>query len=71
MNNVDEDCCVSRVVITVKNDKSIKKALGNRKLNDSCIKWRQLMPNMDELLNQISVEIIRDLTAQFFISKID
>ena len=29
------------------------------------------MPNMEELLNQISVEITRDRTAQTFISKID
>ena len=29
------------------------------------------MPNMEELLNQISVEIFRDRTLQLFISKID
>ena len=29
------------------------------------------MPNMEELLNQISVEITRDRTLQLFISKID
>ena len=29
------------------------------------------MPNMEDLLNQISVEITRDRTAQLFISKID
>ena len=29
------------------------------------------MPNMEELLNQISVEITRDRTAQLFMSKID
>ena len=29
------------------------------------------MPNMEELLNQISVEISRDRTVQLFISKID
>ena len=29
------------------------------------------MPNMEELLNQISVEITRDRTAQVFLSKID
>ena len=69
INNVDEDCFVSPVVITVKNDKSVKKALDSRKLNDSCIKRRPQMPNMEELLNQISVEISRDRTLQLFISK--
>ena len=29
------------------------------------------MPNMEELLNQISVEITRDGTAQLFIPKLD
>ena len=29
------------------------------------------MPNMEELLNKISVEITRDRTAQLFLSKID
>ena len=60
INDVDEDCFVSPVVITVKSDKSVKIALDSRKLNDSCIKMRPHMPNMEELLNQISVEITRD-----------
>ena len=29
------------------------------------------MPNMEDLLNQISVEITRDRTVQLFLSKID
>ena len=71
VNNVDEDCFVSSVVKTVKSDKSVKIALDSRKLNDSCIKMRPPMPNMDELLNQISIETTRDRTAQPFLSKID
>ena len=71
INDVDEDCFASPVVITVKSDKSVKIALDSRKLNDSCIKMRPHMPNMEELLNQISVEITHDRTVNFFISKID
>ena len=71
VKDVDEDCFVSPVVITVKNNKSVKIALNSRKLNDSCIKMRQHIPNMEELLNQISVKITRDRTVQLFISKID
>ena len=71
INNVDEDCFVSPVVITVKSDKSVKIALDSRKLNESCIKMRPHMPNMEELLNQISVAITRDRTLQLFMSKID
>ena len=70
IKDVDEDCFVSPVVITVKSDKSAKRALDSRKLNDSCIKMRPHMPNMEELLNQISVEITRDRTMQLFTSKI-
>ena len=71
INDVDEDCFVSPVVITVKSDKSVKIALDSRKVNDSCIKMRPHMPNMEELLNQISVAITRDRTVQLFMSKID
>ena len=66
VKDVDEDCFVSPVVTIVKNDK-----LGSRKLNDSCIKMRQHMPNMEEIINQITVKIIRDRTVQLFISKND
>ena len=68
---MDEDCFVFPVVITVKSDKSVKIALDSRKLNNSCIKMRPHMTNMEELLNQISVEITRDRRAQLFFSKID
>ena len=64
-------CFVSPVVITVKSDKSVKIALDSRKLNDSCTRMRPHMPNMEELLNQNSMEITRDRTVQLFMSKID
>ena len=70
MNDVDENC-FSPVKITVENDKKVKKALDSRKLNSSCIKMRHHMLNMEELLNEISIEINRHLTVQTFISKID
>ena len=71
VKHVDEDCFVSPVVITVKSDKSVKIALDSRKLNDSCIKVRPHMPNMEELLNQNSVEITKDRTKELRISKVD
>ena len=71
VKHVDENCFVSPIVITVKNDKSVKIALDSRKLNDSCIKIRPHMPNMEELLNQISVEITKDRTKELMMSKID
>ena len=71
VKQVDEDCFVSSVVLTVKNDKSVKIVLETRKLNDSCIKIQPHMPNMEELLNEISVEITRDPSKKLMISKID
>ena len=71
VKHVDEDCFVSPVVITVKNDKLVKIALDWRKLNDSWKNIRPHMPNMEELLNQISVEITTDRTKELNISKID
>ena len=68
---MNEDCFVSPVVITVKKDKLIKIALYSRKLNDSCIKITPDMPNTEDLLNQISVEITRDRPKDLTISKID
>ena len=71
VKHVDEDCFVSPLVITVKSDKSVKIALDSRKLNDSCKKIRPHISNMEELLNQISVEITRGRTKEVMISKID
>ena len=71
LETIEEDCFVSPVVITVKKDKSVKIALDARKLNDSCIKKRPHMPNVDELLNQISAELSKNDTDPIWISVID
>ena len=64
LETIEEDCFVSPVVITVKKDKSVKIALDTRKLNDSCIKKRPHIPNMDELLNQIFAELSKTTPTQ-------
>ena len=71
LETIEEDCFVSPVVITVKKDKTVKIALDARKLNDSCIKKRPHMPNMDELLNQISSELSKNELDPIWISIID
>ena len=71
LETIEEDCFVSPVVITVKKDKSVEIALDARKLNDSCIKKRPHMPNMVELLNQISAELSKNDTDPIWISVID
>ena len=71
LETIEEDCFVSPVAFTVKKDKSVKIALDARKLNDSCIKKRPHMPNMDELLNQISAELSKNDTDPIWISVTD
>ena len=68
---VDKDCFVSPVEITVKKDKSVNFALDSRKLINSCTKMRPHMPNMEELLNQISTEKTRPPNEPLWRSKID
>ena len=71
LETIEEDCFVSPVVITVKKDKTVKIALDARKLNDSCVKKRPHMPNMEELLNQISAELSRNNHDPIWMSVID
>ena len=71
LETIEEDCFVSPVVITVKKDKTVKIALDARKLNDSCVKKRPRMPNMEELLNQISAELSKNDREPIWISVVD
>ena len=71
LETIEDDCFVSPVVITVKKDKTVKIALDARKLNNSCVKKRPHMPNMEELLNQISAELSRNNHDPIWISVID
>ena len=66
---IEEDCFVSPVVITVK--KTFKIALDARKLNERCVKKIPHMPNMEELLNQISAELSKNDHDPIWISVID
>ena len=71
LETIEEDCFVSPVVITVKKDKTVKIALDARKLNENCIEKTPHMPNMEELLNQISAELSRNDHDLIWISVID
>ena len=71
LETILKDCFVSPVVITVKKDKTVKIALDARKPNDSSVKKRPHMPNMEELLNQISAELSRKIPDPIWISTID
>ena len=68
LETIEKDCFVSPVVITVKKDKPVKIALDARKLNESGIKTRPHMPNMDELINQISSKLSKNEADPIWIS---
>ena len=70
LETIEEDCFVSPVVLTVRKDKTVKIALDARKLNESCVK-RPDMPNMKELLNQLSTELSRNDHDPIWISVIN
>ena len=65
-----ENCFISPAVITIKKDKSIKRALDSRKLNEACIKRKAAMPNMEELISKISAKITKG-NGEIWMSKID
>ena len=71
LETIEQACFVSLVVITVKKNKTIIIALDARKLNESCVKKGPHMPNMVELLNQISTELSRNDHDPTWISEID
>ena len=71
LETIEEDCFVSLVLITLKKEKTVKIALDARKLNESCVKKRPHMPNMEELLCQLSAELSKDDHDPIWISAVD
>ena len=67
---ITEDCFVSLAVITVKKDKSLKTALDSRKLNEVTIKRKAQMPNMEELISQISRKISEGTEGEILATKL-
>ena len=64
VKQVDDDCFVSLLVVTVKSNKLKKPALDSRKLKYCCITTRPYIPKVDELLNRISADISIDRTKK-------
>ena len=65
-----ENCFVSPAVITIKKDKSFEIALDYRKMNESYIKRKAAMPNMEELISKVSAEITKSKGGKWM-SRID
>ena len=71
VNDIKQDNFVSPTVITVKKDNSVKLAMDARILNDNTIKRRAQMPNLEELLEQVSMAITKNEEMPLYISTID
>ena len=57
------------LVKAVEKDKFVQNQLGSRRSNDSCNKMRKHMPNMEELLIQVSTDRARVQTNSLWTSK--
>ena len=68
--NIDNNCFVSPAVITVKEDKTVK-ALDSQKLNETTVKRKTQMPNMEELISRISRKIADGPADEIWIPKFD
>ena len=60
VNDIKQDSFISPTVVTVKKDNSVKLAMDARILNDNTIKRKTQMPNLEELLGQVSMAITRN-----------
>ena len=65
-----ENCCISLAEISMKKDKLVKISIDSKKLNESCIKRKAAMPNMEELISKISAEITKS-NGERWMSKVD
>ena len=60
INDIKLDNFISPTVVTVKKDSSINLAMDARILNDNTIKRKAQMPNLEELLGQVSMAVTRN-----------
>ena len=65
-----KNCFLSPAAITIKKDKYVKIALDSRKMNESCIKRKTTMTNMEKLISNISKSITKS-NGEIWMSQID
>ena len=71
IEQLDEDTFVSPAVIAVKSDGSVKIAMDAIQLNKQIVKKKSQMPNLQELLDRISVKINKIPELKLYITVID
>ena len=57
IKKINDEVFIQPVVITIKNGKTVKIALDARSLNDAISKDKYLMPNLDNLMEQVAEKI--------------
>ena len=57
VEKISDEVFIQPVVVTVKKDKTVKIALDARSLNNSILKEKYQMPNLDILMEQVAEEI--------------
>ena len=71
LDKCSDEYFISPVVITVKHDKIVKKALSFKKLNDAIHKNKIQIQGIDHLIDEALSYISDQKKSQFFFSKID
>ena len=71
LNKCDEDCFISPIVITRKKDGSIKLALDSKLLNNQIFKNKYQMPNIQELIDNIALQLTSKESGEVWFSSLD
>ena len=71
LSKCDEDCFISPIVITKKEDGSIKLALDSKLLNDQIFKNKYQMPNIHELIVKIAFQLSNKNSGEIWFSNLD
>ena len=71
LEKCDEDCFISPSVINRKKDGSVKLALDSKLLYDQIFKNKYQMPNIDELIDNVALQISEKPTGQVCFGNLD
>ena len=71
LSKYDEDCFISPLVITRKEDGSINLALVSKFLNDQIFKNKYQMPNIHELIDNIVFQLSIKDSREVWLSNFD
>ena len=71
LENCDEICFISPIIITCKQDKSIKLALDSKFSNKQIYKNKYQMPNIHEPVDNVAAQISNDSVGKRWFTNLD